>query len=218
MVGRILFNFATRSRPDKLKACLENISDNANGNWYVGIKIDHDDPSDYSFLENFDHRFVVLKGTSRNKVHAINRNVGDGWDILVNTSDDIMFTEKGFDDIIRKSMGLDCFLHFPEEYADGQAQKKERDTISVVSIMDKAYYDRFCYVYHPDYKSLWCDNEATQVARMLGRYKHVDKKIFEHLHPAAGKGQMDHQYRKTESYYQEDKRTFERRRAMNFGL
>jgi hypothetical protein len=217
MIQRILFNFASRSRPEKLKACIENIESMVTGaNHFICAKIDKDDNNDYSFLDR--ERVSVAKGVSRSKINAINRSMPCGWDILINTSDDILFTEKGFDDIIRAEIGQDTFLHFPEEYADSQAQNKERDTISVVSIMDRVYYDRFGYVYHPDYISLWCDNEATEVARRLGRYKHVNKKIFEHLHPAAGKAETDAQYRKTESYYQKDKRTFERRKAENFYL
>lgn len=212
----ILFNFASRSRATKFKSCVENIRDLASGNYFILAKVDDDDPCVAEYLTTPGVQFSM--GLSGSKVKAINRNIQGEWDILVNMSDDILWTEKGFDDIIREHMEEDCFLHFPEEYADSQAQNKARDTISVVSIMDKKYYDRFGYVYHPDYKSLWCDNEATEVARRLGRYKHVDKKIFEHIHPAAGKAQRDNQYKHTEGFYWRDKAIFEKRKAMNFGL
>jgi enamine deaminase RidA (YjgF/YER057c/UK114 family) len=49
---------------------------------------------------------LLVYGTSKNKVDAINRDMDafskPHWDILVNMSDDMEFTYKGFDIDIRK--------------------------------------------------------------------------------------------------------------------
>ena len=58
----------------------------------------------------------------------------------------------------------------------------------------------------------------TSVAVSLGRYKFVDEKILNHVHPAYGKAHMDEQYVKTEAFYTEDGNTFNKRRAKNFDL
>jgi hypothetical protein len=79
--------------------------------------------------------------------------------------------------------------------------------------MGRKYYKRDGYVYHPAYKSLFCDNEATQVARERGRLKEVEIPIFYHAHPAAGYPTNDAQYKHTDSFYQEDKATFIKRKA-----
>jgi hypothetical protein len=157
---------------------------------------------------------IVAYGTSMNKIHAVNRDidvVAPDFDILCNHSDDMWFIKKGFDDLIREHMEHDMFLHFPDQAA--------KELLCTYSIMDFTYYRRFKYVYHPHYKSLWADNEAQDVAKILGRYKFVNENILEHRHPINGfKEVMDEQYRKTESLYNTDKRTYLKRRAKRFDL
>lgn len=211
----ILINFASRSRPDKFHACMKNLSE-CFTDYKVLLKVDRDDPTVRDYFSVCCDETILALGYSKSKVDAINRDIPkDGWDILVNTSDDILWNEGAGEEIL-KSIEPDMFLHFPEPYADSQAVRKGADTISVVSIMDKIYYDRFGYVYNPSYLSLCCDNEATEVARNLGRYKFVDKYIFEHLHPAAGKAVKDAQYKHTESFFSKDKATYERRKRNSF--
>lgn len=212
----ILVNFASRSRPSKFHDCLQNIAE-CFTNYFVLAKIDRNDPTIREYLSTAYPEVIFDIGHSKSKVEAINTGIPQAypWDILVNTSDDIKW-RVGAGDEIRKQMEPDTFLHFPEPYADSQAGKKRSDTISVVSIMDRVYYDRFGYVYNPKYFSLCCDNEATEVARMIKRYKFVNKVIFEHLHPAAGKGQKDELLRYTESFFQQDKATLLERRKNKY--
>ena len=135
--------------------------------------------------------------TIKNKIDAINRDMDlfEGWDILINTSDDMHFEIKGFDEIIRQDFqnNYDQVIH----YSDGN----QHGNIMTLSIMGAEYYNRFKYIYHPDYKSLWCDVEATEVAHLLGKYKYMGdyKILFRHMHPAWGLSEYDEQYRKTES-------------------
>jgi hypothetical protein len=158
-----------------------------------------------------NHTYIA--GTSKSKVDAINRdmdfiNSQYDWDILVNFSDDVIITEKGFDDIIRKDFeSLVQVLHYP----DGN-----RADLLTVSIIGKDYYKRDNYIYNPEYKSLYCDNEAMEVAKQRGCYKFVDKVIFNHLHPAFNKGIFDAQYQHTESFGHEDYQTYQRRKANGF--
>jgi len=214
---RILFKFATRSRPTLFKRAMESIISNCESdNYVILVSIDKDDKSmDVEF--DYENTMIVCK-SSESKIHAINRDfefVSD-WDILVNMSDDMVFTKKGFDNIIRqefwatvKTMNLDWCLHFP----DGN-----RKDLITMAVMGREYYDRFGYVYHPDYKSLYCDDEMTAVAKQLCKYKYVDEQIVQHLHPAYGKAKFDKQYQHTESFNIVDRQTFERRKANNFDL
>lgn len=202
----VLFNFATKNRPDKFFACLDNIRQFSGGLPYkVAVKIDNDDLSDYSRLSEYPE-CEVFKGVSNNKIHAINRDIPK-FDILFNHSDDMWFVSE-WKRVIYDVFN-DCCLHYP----DGN-----RLDLMTYSIMDWAYYNRFGYVYHPDYSSLWCDNEAQQVAKMLERYKYIPVQMFEHRHPAFKKAAYDEQYRKTESYFYDDKAVFERRKLINFDL
>ena len=221
---KILIKFATRSRPQKFASCIANILNNANdpNNLLILVSIDADDEA----MVNIRHTYISPKvyfiiGRSENKIHAINRDINyfldlDGnfkWDILINFSDDQEFVVKGFDDIIRK----DFAEHFPD--GDGCMHYKDKNAaLMTMSIIDRKYYARFNYIYHSDYVSLWCDNEAQDVAIMLGRYKYIDYVIFHHNHPGWGLGAMDEQYRKTEAFYKQDEQVFLKREANNFDL
>lgn len=212
---KILFKITTRSRPANAIRAVHSILSNVDSNNFeILISVDEDD---YPTIEKLNvlaphSQIRIIKGVSKNKVDAINRDMdkaGD-WDILVNVSDDQVFTEKGFDTVIRESfITLDECLHFP----DGNTKE-----LITMAIMGRKYYERFNYIYHPEYVSLWCDNEMMEVAKKLSCYRFVNQNIFLHLHPAFGKAPNDLQYMNTESYYRIDEQTFLKRKANNFGL
>lgn len=210
MGSRILYNIATRSRARQARELIDYIYSN-DKHAIILVKIDNDEPD----LEGYERHVLYHMGIdidiafSNSKVHAINRSIHEYWDILVNISDDQRFITPDFAHIIRDNMEHDCFLHFPDEMAQG---------LSTMSIMDKAYYDRFGYIYHPSYKSLWCDNEATEVAKLLRRHKYVDQVIFRHYHPAWGLAPMDKLYQRNNQYWNQDKRNYNQRKARNFDL
>lgn len=207
----ILYNFASRSRPDKFFNAIENINKLSKTDHIIVAKLDMDDKS---MQDRFDEvnrcGAVIVWGTSKNKIDAINRDIPVGWDILVNMSDDMVFTKEGFDlDIIEAFNGdYDQFIHFPDGYTD--------DRLCSMSIIGKDYYDRFGYVYHPDYVSLWCDNESQDVAKDLGKYKFVNNNIFIHNHPAWTGAKPDQQLIETQKYYRQDQRTYNKRKACGF--
>ncbi len=218
MNEHILFKLATRSRPEKAKKAIQNIIMLCQSmNYTILVSIDEDDESMFGFSYPDDNVFIV-RGTSKNKIDAINRDMDifEGWDILINTSDDMEFQIKGFDNIIRQDFkgNFDQVLH----YTDGN----QHANIMTMSIMGFDYYNRFGYIYHPDYKSLWCDAEATEVAHLLGKYQYMgdSKVLFRHMHPAWGLADYDEQYRKTESQemWQSDYHLFKYRKSENYFL
>jgi hypothetical protein len=217
MTQHILYNLASRNRPIRLYKVIDTITKlSADDNYTILVKVDNDDPN--ASLYTLDHpRVVWAWGTSESKVHAINRDIPTTpWDILVNVSDDTIFMHREFDTIIRHYCGPDDFLLFPEKFMETQIKRGWNERIAIMSIIGREYYDRDGYVYHPAYKSLWCDNEATDVARIRGRCKDVDVPIFYHAHPAAGYPTMDAQYKLTDSFYYTDKAVYEARKGEGF--
>jgi hypothetical protein len=220
----ILFNFASRSRPERLVKAIRNIENLADDQRFSFIiKLDKDDKSLQDILmPNPAERYRFMGypaayGLSTSKIHAINRDIPTtGWDILVNMSDDIVWTKQGFDDIIRTHCGPDDFVLFPEPYADSQVVKGKNERISVVSIMGRKYYERDGYVYHPSYKRTHCDNEATEVARIRGRLKEVEIPIFYHEHPSAGYPVKDEQYMLERQTWAEDSLNYKTRKEAGF--
>lgn len=223
---KILIKYTSRSRPELFKRGLSSIINNVTGyQYHVLVTCDENDSTMNNlemktYLHSLPH-VSVKYGVSKNKVDAINRDINEfltmfDADIIVNMSDDMVFIQAGFDDIIRSSFrnGLDqvetdLCLHFP----DGN-----RNDLITMSILGRKYYDRFNYIYHPEYKSLYCDNEQTDVSKILGCYRYVDRNILLHLHPAYGLATFDGQYQHTESFNNEDCITYNNRKQINFGL
>lgn len=214
----IFFKATSRSRPERLKKTIDSIVNNLSGqvDYFIQISLDEDDSelAEYFKLISPTHEKII--GTSKNKIDAINRDmdlVDRWWDILVNVSDDQVFIKKDFDlDILEAFVqSNDIFVHFP----DGN-----QGDLATMSIIGREYYMRDKYIYHPDYVSVYCDNEAQDVAKLRGCYQLVNKHIFNHEHPAWGKANTDAQYQRTEhpTIYNQDHATYIKRAAKNFYL
>jgi hypothetical protein len=222
---KLLYKVTSRQRPDNLKRTLLNIQAMAvNPDYLICLTLDENDytVNNPEFKEWINQNFFIemhsFYGKSRNKIDAINRDLEHftHWDILVNVSDDQVFTVKGFDKTIEDAFmfkgDTDLFLHFRDTNHD------PIDALCTLSIIGQDYFKRDGYVYHPSYKSVWCDNEAMQVAKNRNCYRFIPDVIFDHLHPAYGKAQADQLSRKTESpsLHKIDHNNFLRRQKLNF--
>lgn len=219
----ILFKYTSRSRPDQFyRGLVSIINKSSSKNYLILCSLDSNDPTLNQYLDYIkdmdDDRIAVCLGESKNKINAINRDLNEyekPWDIVVNMSDDMVFTKDGFDMIIKS----DYLQYFPKfdgvmHYPDQDAGQK----LMTLSILGREYYTRFNYIYHPDYTSLWCDNEAMEVAMMLGKYRYSPVRMFDHIHPAYGHCQTDEQYKHTESFYHADNAVYLKRKAKGFKL
>jgi hypothetical protein len=227
---KLTYSFPSRSRPVKFFAALDNIrSMSSSNNYEVIAKLDDDDKQ---FTQRFKDRLseypeVIVKwGKSKNKIHAVNRDLeGMTGDILLCHSDDMVFIKRGFDNFIReqyyvniitpmdamaRKLIFDGLLHLPDGYANAR--------VCTYSIMHVNYYKRFGYIYNPEYISMWCDNEATVVAKMLNKYKYVNEQIFQHEHPVLGHVPKDEMYMRDGKYYRAEEITYKKRESQNFGL
>ena len=148
------------------------------------VTVDEDDKkmNDKSIIDFMNQipKCEHVFGNSSTKIEAINADIpNDDWDILVLISDDMIPEVAGFDDIIRQKM----IEHFPDTdgvlwFFDGW-----RRDLNTLCIIGRKYYERFGYIYHPDYKSFWCDAEFTEVATALKKQVFIDQVIIRHLHP-----------------------------------
>jgi hypothetical protein len=221
---KILFKLPSRTRPtnvfEVLDATLENLSNNPNFTFLLSLDYDdqtmnNDDVK--SKLNSYPNMNYVF-GNSKSKIDAVNRdldNFDKDWDILVLLSDDMYPVTKNFDEIIR-----DKFLsYFPDLdgvtwFNDGY----QKSNLNTLCILGKIYYNRFNYIYHPSYKSLWCDNEFTYVGKILNKQRYFDEIIIKHLKPGIVDKPYDELYIKNQKYENEDKLNFIKRKANNFYL
>jgi len=223
---KILYKFPSRERPEKMMAAIDNIrSLSESDDYLIHITMDKDDTKTWnggvtSTLAG-QKNVEWNAGYSTGKIDAINRDMDAityPWDICVVMSDDMTFTKKGFDNIIRDAFkthfpDLDGYVHFH----DGPYGKQ----LSGLNIQGRKFYERFGYLYCNEYISLWCDNEIALVSKILGKYVYMgdNVKIVTHQHPSHVKGLVaDDLLKKTESYYRIDEETYKRRKARNFDL
>lgn len=231
---KILVHIATRGRG--FEWCMK---------WYLETNLPDSQLQFLISLDNDDHQdipsnlglynFEVVTGNPSGKISAMNRGISErDWDLLIVGSDD-MVPSMGYDQTLASAMqsnfpDLDGCLWTPTEDAVGHTRsggkiKRNGDAaylkgwICMLPIMGRKYYDRFGYVYHPSYKSFWCDNEQTEVARRLGKVKYIDQQLFVHKHPAwHPDGKDDELYQKANPDFKADMRNFEKRKAHGFYL
>ena len=183
---KILYKYPTRDRPLKFSRCIlryqEYAADLDNSEFIVSIDKDDEVMNNSIMIDNCKKlkNTRVCVGNSKSKIEAINADIPDNnWDILVLISDDMIPEIKGFDNIIRQKMkdlypDTDGVLWFFDGW---------RRDLNTLCILGRKYYDRFGYIYHPAYKSFWCDAEFTEVANNLKKQTFIDNVIIRHLHP-----------------------------------
>lgn len=90
-------------------------------------------------------------------------------------------------------------------------------TLMTLPIMDRVYYDRFGYIYYPEYRHMFCDQEMTAVAHMLGKAISLPI-LFPHNHFTTGKFKRDAITARNNATWQQGERLFNERLKFNFGI
>ena len=220
---KLLIKFPTRNRKNKFFKVLrqyQNLCEDLDNTYFL-ITLDNDDesmnPSDVEDIFNTFKNIKVVYGTSNSKIHAVNRDIElvNDWDIVLLASDDMTPKVKGYDNIIRNKMkelysDTDGILWFN----DGHMGNK----LNTLCILGKKYYDRFGYIYHPEYKSVWSDNEFMLVGNLLGKQTYFEQVIIEHEHPDWGYGSKDEIHQNNSKNENQDKLLFTKRKDNNFYL
>lgn len=187
MKRKLIYKFPSRNRPDKFKHVLEKSISLLSGKHDVRfvITLDSDDETMNNdnmreWMDNLDVDLVYHYGDSKSKIEACNANLEDeDGDALILVSDDMVPCFQDFDDIIMQ--GMEQF--FPDmdgaiKFHDGLRPKE--DLLMTLPVLGWNLYKKFGYIYHPDYTSLYCDNEMTIVCRDLGKLLVSPVCIFRH--------------------------------------
>jgi hypothetical protein len=221
---KLLIKFPTRGRVDKFFKILDMyytlLDDKINTEFC--ITIDDDDltmNNDRVFdrLDSYDNVSYFV-GFSKTKIEAINADMEevDNYDIILLASDDMVPQIQGYDTIIREKMKN----HYPDTDGILWFYDGNRKDLNTLCVLGKKYYDRFGYIYHPGYKSFYCDDEFTQVGNKLGKQTFIDNVIIKHEHPDIPKfkDNFDELYAKNNKYYSVDYNFFQLRKKNRFGL
>lgn len=228
---RILLKCPTRSRPQKIMSTLTTYMNLANQPKLLGVAVSTDD-SDTTMSRNLVHEELhrilsktawhhIFTSANTSKIQACNANMNEiswDWDIVVLVSDDMIPQIKGWDDVIRNHMlarfpDTDGILWFNDGY--------QGDKLNTLSIFGRKMYDRFGYLYHPDYKSLFCDTELTDLCKgeLKDRCVYIPYCVIRHEHPGTGYAQnMDALYQHNQKFWNEDMYTYIRRKKYDYDM
>lgn len=204
----------SRSRPEQARATqsewIWRTYDGSYGgaipDWEIEYitSLDNDDPSDYKMVD------IVIRNDNKSAIEAINNaaKIATG-DILMVVSDDT-WCFPAWDKIL-----LEHLL----EHSDYCAKTNDglQPTLITMPIMDRVYYERYGYIYHPDYAHMFCDQELTSVAIMTGKYINIPL-LFPHLHYSAGLSQKDELNSRNDATWHQGQTLFNERMAKNFGI
>ena len=216
---KILFKYPTYGRAEWFKSTLEKYYEMISGkhDYEFIISCNEDDLSmnNEKMIEYMSSKpnLKFYFGPHKNKIEAINADMGVCcFDILFLISDDMIPVVKNFDEIIVTKMNehfpnLDGALHFN----DGCCGKDKTITLSILGVN---LYNWFGYIYHPAYKSFYCDNEFTDEVRKLDKVVYFKELIVSHNWKGGGGG--DTVYKRNTKLGKGDANTYNRRKKMGF--
>tara|TARA_Y100000004_G_C8893214_1_gene402978 strand:- start:257 stop:955 length:699 start_codon:yes stop_codon:yes gene_type:complete len=220
---KLIVKFPTRSRPDKFKPLLEKYISFLSGNHDVRFVITCDEDDETMNTEEIREWFADIQkkvdlvyyyGDSKNKVQAVNANLeNQSGDVLLVVSDDMVPMMHGYDDIIAKVF-QETFPNYDGaiKFSDGI----RHDALMTLPCLGWKLYESFGYVYHPDYESLYCDNEQTHVCSLLNKLVLCDVCIIQHQWIPGFHKDADELHKRNESYYEKDGAVFKERESRKF--
>lgn len=227
---KLLIQFPTFARAEKFLRVLNEYVETASSHHQLFFNINCD-LSDLSMTDSYVQeriKYILNKkpnvdgvvnfDQNTEKISAINNHIeGKDFDIVICASDDMVPKAHNWDNEIAIAMqehfpNLDGCVHFNDGNTNGE--------LITFSILGKTLYDHFGYIYHPDYKSLYCDNEFTEEVNKMSKAKFIDKVIVSHEHYSVqgteNHGDLDLAAQKTLHYSGRDQVVFNKRKELGF--
>jgi hypothetical protein len=222
---KVLIQFPTRERPEKFLKMLQKyqdlIQDHKNTSFHIICDIDDktmnnsDIINKIRYISEFGSYCDIQFYNNTCKINAMNAGVFyKDFDIVLLASDDMTPVYIGYDEQIRSDM-----QHFYPDtdgvlwYFDGF-----RTDLNTLPIIGRKYFDRFGYIYYPEYKGFWCDNEFMEVANKLKKQTFFGTCLIRHDFHAHLGVPGDDLHQKNMRFFDKDGELFKQRKAINFGL
>ena len=233
-MSKLVIKFPTRNRPDKFFFTLQKYFRLLSGKHEVQfiITMDSDDETmnNPKIHKQFQHISDIIKsnniswlslnwfyGESKTKIEAVNANMENiEGDVLLVASDDMMPYESEYDSVI-----FNCFSQRFADF-DGAIKfwdglREKNDPLMTLCIMGFPLYKKFGYIYNPEYTSLYCDVEQTEVCIQLNKFSMNKECIISHQWTAQSWDELHARNENTEMYLK-DKEVYERRKKNNFDI
>ena len=211
----------SRSRPEQAYGTMLKWLTSAKDGYGIEyiLSVDSDEPQMDKYIHAANlhnvptvnlYNIKLLVNDNKSAIEAINNaaKVSTG-DLLLVVSDDFSCPYHWDAALIEALEGKRDFLVKVDDGA--------QPWIPTLPIMDRKYYERFGYIYHPDYVHLFADTEAGHVAHMLGRVIELPIK-FPHNHYTTGKVKRDEINVKNDATWQQGEKLYLQRLMRNFDL
>jgi len=218
----LLVKFPTRERKEKFFTMLDKYYKLLSGKNNVKFLITCDSDDNTMNNDEVKEKFKTYKnltveyGNSKSKIEACNVGLDSHkFQIVLLASDDMEPVIKGYDSIIIDGMcknfpDFDGVLWFNDGF--------QGNRLNTLCILGHTYYNRFNYIYHPIYKSLYCDAEFTIVSQTLNKVKYFNDVIIKHVQYSIVKEEPDQLYLRNDGLENIDKLSFLQRQKINFDL
>ena len=221
---RILLKCPTRSRPKQVIETLRKYIDLANKPDLIGICLSCDTDDATMHDPNVDYHITTLPvawvkiffSGNNSKIEAVNADMNKiewEWDIVILVSDDMIPKVKGYDDIIRSHMTPDLDrIVWVNDGVQGYF-------LNTLSIMGRKMYESIGYIYHPSYKSLFCDNEFTDLCKgpLASKCSYIETVLIRHEHFRTGFPEKnDALYQKNQRYWSADFKNYISRKTYEY--
>lgn len=94
--------------------------------------------------------------------------------------------------------------------------------VLTIPIMTRAFYNKFGYFFHPEYKSMFCDEDLYHVARIMNGLVFAPELKFPHLHPSNPsetlRSNSDDTYNRSNGMWSQGQAIHNKRAKANYGL
>lgn len=204
----------SRERPEMANKAFHNWMSKAGKQVQYFLCLDNDEPKidkyNYLFSVSQFHGNNIVQSNNRSAVDAINYGAKkSSGDVIVVMSDDFDCPENWAFKLEQELEGKSDFII--------KTQDGIQKWIITLPILDRTYYNRFGYVYHPDYLHLFCDTELSCVADLTGRRITSDL-MFKHNHYSTGAFEKDAVSVKADSTWSQGEKLFIERARKKFDL
>lgn len=180
----------TRGRPGNVERLLRSALETARTEVEFIFYVDDDDPSSRDVIDR--HGAVAIVGPRVVLSEMWNRCWERArYDVAMHCGDDIVFRTDGWDDRV-----LTEFDRFPDRIAfvhgdDGIQEGR----IGTHGFLHRRWIETVGYFVPPYFSSDYNDLWLSEVADALGRRVYLPDVYTEHMHPIAGKGELDQTHR-----------------------
>jgi len=180
------------------------------------LSIDKDDPETIKYAELFFTDSKLVVNHTDTVVAATNNaaSVAKG-EILIYLSDDFDCPDNWAVKLIQKFAEFQSLPALLKVHDDLQGFDVR---VLTIPIMNRHLYDKLGYFFHPEYRSMFCDQHLYEITAKNNWLYFAPELVFPHNHCSIGKSPNDNTYARSSQNWDQGKELYAKHKAQNFPL